>query len=99
MAVLAKKAGRDVVKGDNHSTWPSSPSGPNWPMRLTIAYGVQAVIHSKASDKIISAVLISVCLRCSRNDMVVLLKDTLISLVANRVISLEDRTIKRKMTE
>ena len=32
---LGKKAGMDVVKGDCHCTWPSSSSGPNWPMRVT----------------------------------------------------------------
>ena len=98
MAVLAKNAGIAVAMGDNFLGCPFSSTGPNWPMRLTIVYGVQAVKQRMANDKMINAVRTSVCRRLLRKETVVLLNDARPSLVIiNRVISLDERTMKRKM--
>ena len=65
-----------------------------------MAYGDQAVRKSKACDSKQSAVRSSVRLRYSTNDIVVWLKDTLPSLdKINRVISLDDRMMNRKMAQ
>jgi hypothetical protein len=67
-------------------------------MRLTMVYGVQAVKQRMASDRMISAVRTSVCLRLLRKVTVDLLKVVVPSLVIiRRVISLDERRMNRKM--
>ncbi len=97
MAVLARNAGMEVTMGESFNS-PSSSTGPNWPMRLTMVYGVQAVKQRMASDRMISAVRTSVCLRLLRKVTVDLLKVVVPSLVIiRRVISLDERRMNRKM--
>jgi hypothetical protein len=61
-------------------------------------YGVQAVKQRTASDKMIKAVRTSVCRRLLRKETVDLLNEVVPSLViTNRVISLDERKMNRKM--